>query len=135
MPPRQRVRSEPFLTSERRLELLEHIQARREARIATGLPYDAVDPKEEEEEDVGDDGDADLQAEQQAILGFLRSESAAEARRCCRQEMEAQYAAEKAEMLAYMDEVEREEDEPEPSYPPVQPAPCTVDMDISDNEK
>ena len=35
-------------------------------------------------------------------------------------------AAEEAEMLAYMDEVEQEEDEPEPSYPPVQSALGTV---------
>ena len=37
-------------------------------------------------------------------------------------------------MLAYMDEVEQEEDEPEPSYPSVQPAPGTVVVDISDDE-
>ena len=77
MPPLRRVRSEPFLTPERRLELLEQIRARREARIATGLPLDAVDPEEEleekedreeedesEEEDVEDVGEADLHAEQ-----------------------------------------------------------------------
>ena len=51
MPPRRRVRSEPFLTPERRLELLEQIRARREARIAAGLPPDAVDPEEELEEE------------------------------------------------------------------------------------
>ena len=33
--------------------------------------------------------------------------------------MEAQQATEEAEMLAYMDEVEQEDDETEPSYPPV----------------
>ena len=85
----------------------------------------------EEEED----GDADLQAKQQAILDSLRSELAAEARRRHRQEMEAQRAVEEAEMLAYMDEVEQEEDEPEPSYPPVQPAPDTVVLYISDDEE
>ena len=143
MPPRRRVRSEPFLTPERRLELLEQIRARREARIAAGLPPDAVDPEEEleeeeeepEEEDVWDVGDGDLQAEQHAIIDSLWSESAAEASLRRRQEMEAQEAAEEAEMLAYMDEVEQEEDEPEPSYPPVQPAPGTVVVDISDDEE
>ena len=111
MPPRRRVRSEPFLTPERRLELLEQIRARREARIAAGLPPDAVDPEEEdepEEENVGDAGDADLQAEQQAILDSLQSESAAEARRRRRQEAEAEHAAEVDEMLAYMDKEEEE---------------------------
>ena len=49
--------------------------------------------------------------------------------------MKAQEAAEEAEMLAYMDEVEQEEDEPEPSYPPVQPAPGTVVVDIFNNEE
>ena len=53
-----------------------------------------------EEEDVGDAGDGDMQAEQQAILDSLRSESAAEARRRRRQEMEAQEAAEGAKMFA-----------------------------------
>ena len=43
-------------------------------------------------------------------------------------------AAGEAEMVAYMDEVEQEEDEPEPSYSPVQPAPGTVVLDISDAE-
>ena len=71
MPPRRRVRSEPFLTPERRLELLEQIRARRAARIAAGLPPDEVDPEEEEEveekdepeeEDVRDAGDVDLQS-------------------------------------------------------------------------
>ena len=76
---------------ERRLELLEQIRARREARIAAGLPPDAVDPEEEleeeeeenepKEDDVGDAGDGDLQAGQQAILDSLRPESGAEARR------------------------------------------------------
>ena len=116
------MRSEPFLTPERQLELLEQICAVREARIVAGLPLDEVDPEEEdepEEEDVGDAGDGDLQAEQQAILDSLRSESAAEARCQHRQETEAQEAAEEAEMFTYMDEVEQEEDEPEPSYPPV----------------
>ena len=80
---------------------------------------------------MGDAGDADLQAEQQAILDSLWSESAAEARRCRRQEMEAQQAAEEAEMLAYMDEVEQEEDEPEPSYAAVHPAPGT---DVGDTK-
>ena len=84
MLPRRRVRSEPFLTPECRLELLEQIRARREARVAAGLPPDAVDPeKEKEDEDVGDTGDGDLQAEQQAIHDSLRPESAAEARRRC----------------------------------------------------
>ena len=36
-------------------------------------------------------------------------------------------------MIAYMDEIEREEDEPEPSYPPVQLTPGTVVVDISDD--
>ena len=122
MPPRRRVRSEPFLTPERRLELLEQIRARREARIAAGLPPDAVDPEEEleeEEEDVGNAGDVDLQAKQKVILDSLRSGSTAEARRRRRQEMKAQQAAEETVMLAYMDEVEQKKDEPEPSYPPV----------------
>nr|XP_020166317.1 U3 small nucleolar RNA-associated protein 25 homolog [Aegilops tauschii subsp. strangulata] len=127
MPPRCRVRSEPFLTPERRLELLEKIRARREAWIAAGLPPDEVDLKEEleeEEEDedeeeeqeegdepgeegVGDADDGDLQAEQQAILDSLQLVSAAEARRRCRHEMEAQEAADEAEMFTYMDEVEQ----------------------------
>ena len=47
MPPRRRVRSYPFLTPERRLQLHEQIWARREALIAAGLPPDAVDPEEE----------------------------------------------------------------------------------------
>ena len=63
MPPRRRVRSKPFLTPECRLELLEQIRARRQARIAAGLPPDAVDPdeelevEEEEEEEEEDDED------------------------------------------------------------------------------
>ena len=57
------------------------------------------------------------EAEQQTILDSLRLESATEARCCRRQEMEAQQATEEEEMLAYMDEVEQEEEEkPEPSY-------------------
>lgn len=44
MPP---VRSEPFLTPERRLKLLEQIRARHETRIAVGLAPNAVDPEEE----------------------------------------------------------------------------------------
>ncbi|VAH61750.1 unnamed protein product [Triticum turgidum subsp. durum] len=69
MPPRHRMRSYPFLTPERRLQLLEQIRARREARIAAGLPLDVVDPEEEleEEEDVGDARDADMQAKQQIL--------------------------------------------------------------------
>ena len=75
---------------EHRLELLEKIRARCEAQIPVCLPTDAVDPEEEleveeeepEEVDMGDTSDRDLQAEQQAILDSLRSESAAEARRC-----------------------------------------------------
>ena len=70
-----------------------------------------------------------------SLLNSLRSESAGEARRRCRQEMEAQEAVEEAEMFAYMDEVEQEEDEPEPSYPPVQPAPGTVVVDISEDKE
>ena len=57
---------------------------------------------------MGDAGDGDLQAEQQAILDSLRSESAVEARRRRGQEMKAQEAAVEAEMFAYMNEVERE---------------------------
>ena len=49
--------------------------------------------------------------------------------------MEAQQAAGEAEMLAYMDKVEREEDELEPSYLPVQPAPNTFLVDIFDEEE
>ena len=60
---------------ERRLELLEQIRTRREARIAAGLPPDVVDTEEEleeeqeeeekeedetEEEDDGDTSDGDL---------------------------------------------------------------------------
>ena len=84
---------------------------------------------------MGDVGDGYLQAEQQAILDSIMSESATEARRHRRQEMQAQEAAEEAEMLAYMDQVEREEDEPEPSYPRIQPAPSTVILGISDDEE
>ncbi|EMS48582.1 ATP-dependent zinc metalloprotease FTSH 9, chloroplastic/mitochondrial [Triticum urartu] len=71
MPPRHRMRSYPFLTPEHRLQLLEQIRARREARIAAGLPLDVVDPEEEleeeEEEDVGNARDADMQAKQQIL--------------------------------------------------------------------
>ena len=81
---------------------------------------------------MGDAGDTNVQAEQQTILDSLWSESAAEARRRRQQEMEAQEAAEKAKMFAYMDEVEQEEDELEPSYPPVQSAPGTV---VSNDEE
>ena len=49
--------------------------------------------------------------------------------------MEAQEAVEEAEMIAYMDEIEREEDEPEPSYPRVQPAPDILVVDIFDDEE
>ena len=84
---------------------------------------------------MGDAGDGDLQAEQQAVLNSIRSESAAEERRRRRQEMETQETADEAVMLAYMDEVEQEEDEPEPSYPPVQPAPGTVVLYISDDKE
>ena len=49
--------------------------------------------------------------------------------------MEAQEAAEHAECLAYIDEMEQEEDEPEPSSPPVQPAPGSVVVDITDDEE
>ena len=100
-----------------------------------GVPPDGLDLEEfeeEEEEDVGDAGDVDLQVAQQARLAFLHSELTVEASRRRSQEMEA---AEEAEMLAYMDEVEQEEDEPEPSYPPVQPAPGTVVVDISVDEE
>lgn len=44
-------------------------------------------------------------------------------------------AAEETEILTYMDEVEQKEDEPEPSYLPVQPAPGTIVVDISDDEE
>ena len=81
-----------------------------------------------------DAGDGDLQAEKYAVLDSLRSESAAEARRHRQQEMEAQQAAEEADMFTYMDEGEREEDEPEPSSPPVQLAPGIVVVYISDDE-
>jgi hypothetical protein len=124
MAPRRRVRSEPFLTPERRLELLERILARREVRIAVGLPPDVVDPEEEVEEeeeevveeeeddeveeeegdepgeeDVGVAGDGDLWAKQQAIPDSLRSESDAEARRRHRHEMEAQRSCERGGVL------------------------------------
>ncbi|EMS66480.1 Omega-hydroxypalmitate O-feruloyl transferase [Triticum urartu] len=83
MPRRRRVRSEPFLTPERLLELLEQIWARRKARIAAGLPPDALDPEEEleeeaeddeeedepKEEDVGDADYGDLQAKYNALPG------------------------------------------------------------------
>ena len=39
-----------------------------------------------------------------------------------------------AEMLTYMDEVEQEKDERQPSYPSIQPAPDIVVVDISDGE-
>ena len=57
-----------------------------------------------------------------------------EARHRRRQEMEAQEVAEEAEMFAYMDEVEREEDEREPSYAPVHLAPGANVVDISDDQ-
>ena len=44
---------------------------------------------EEQEEDVGEAGDADLQAEQQAIIDSLQSNSKAKHRR--RQEVEAEH--------------------------------------------
>ena len=47
------------MTPERRLMLLEKIRARRVARIAVGLPPDALDPEkelEEEEEDFEEEG-------------------------------------------------------------------------------
>ena len=69
------------------------------------------------------------------FLNSLHSDSDAEPRRRRQQEMGAQHNAEEDEMFAYMDEVEQEEDESEPSYPPVQPAPGTVVVDISDNEE
>ena len=47
--------------------------------------------------------------------------------------MEAQQVAEEAEMLGYMNEVEQEEEEPEPSYPLVQLAPGSIIMDIFDD--
>ena len=53
----------------------------------------------EEEEDVGDAGDADLHTELQAILDSLRSESDAEGRRCRRKEMEAEMVTEMAMTL------------------------------------
>ena len=37
-------------------------------------------------------------------------------------------------MFAYMDEVEQEEEEPEPSCVPVHPAPGTDVVDISNDE-
>ncbi|XP_073353954.1 MYB-like transcription factor EOBII [Aegilops tauschii subsp. strangulata] len=61
MPPCRRLRSEPFLTPESRLELLEQIRARRDAQIATGLPPDPLHPEEEkveeDEEDFEEEGD------------------------------------------------------------------------------
>ena len=47
------------MTPERRLMLLEKIRARRVARIAVGLPTDALEPEkelEEEEEDFEEEG-------------------------------------------------------------------------------
>ena len=46
--------------------------------------------------------------------------------------MKAEHTSEKEEMLAYMDEVEEEEQEP--SYASVDPAPCTNNVDISDGK-
>lgn len=40
-----------------------------------------------------------------------------------------------AKMFAYMDEVEQEEDESKPPYPPVQLAPDTVVVDIFDDKE
>nr|XP_020154587.1 uncharacterized protein LOC109739934 [Aegilops tauschii subsp. strangulata] len=138
MPPCRRVRSNPYLMSERRLQLLEQIWARHEARIATGLPPNAVDPVEEEEEedaeqgkeleeDMGNVGDADLQAEQQVVLDSLWSESKAEA--SCRRLQEAEHVADVDEMLGYMDE-----EELKPSYIPIYLAPGTNVVDISGDE-
>lgn len=115
--PTQPGKGLPYLKLGRRLQLLKQIRARCEARIVVRLPPDVVvEEKEvEEEEDVGDAGDADLQAEQQLIFDSLLSESEAEAKCHRRQEAEAKQATEVDEMLAYIDE----EEEPEPSYTPI----------------
>ena len=46
--------------------------------------------------------------------------------------MEAEHAPKEEEMLSYMDVVEEEEEEPEPSYTPIYPSPDTDVVDISD---
>ena len=71
--------------------------------------------------------DADLQAEQYAILNSLCSEPDAEARCRRRQEMEAEHVVEVDEMLAYIDE-EGEEEDPESSYAPVQIVICITQI-------
>lgn len=49
--PRHQITTYAILTPEWRLDLLEKIRARREARIAVGLPPDSLEPEEEEEQD------------------------------------------------------------------------------------
>ena len=53
-----------MLTPERRLELLEEILARPEARITTGLPANSLEPEEEQAE-------RQMEAKQDAARDFL----------------------------------------------------------------
>ncbi|KAE8775900.1 Disease resistance protein RPM1 [Hordeum vulgare] len=94
-----------FLTVERRLQLLEKIRARHEARISVGLPPDEVDSEEEDKEAAEDVRDA-WHVDMHAILDSIRSELDAEARHRHRQEMEAKQTMKKAEMFSYLDEIE-----------------------------
>ena len=108
---RQRITTYAMLAPERRLELLEEIQARHEARIAAGLPPEPEQQEEDAEQQVLDTAwrmrsqrrkarqirrpaagfsmadapgefevaQAEEAAEQQAILGSIRSKAEVEA--------------------------------------------------------
>ncbi|KAI4988278.1 hypothetical protein ZWY2020_029908 [Hordeum vulgare] len=111
MPPCHRVRHYPYLMLVFWLERLEHIRARREARITLGIPPDAVGPEDlEEEEMVGEDEEVD-------------------AKRHCLQPAKARHDADVDKMLAYMDD-DDEEEEPEPSHVRVYLVPGTDVVDI-----
>ncbi|KAE8795553.1 protein transport protein sec24 [Hordeum vulgare] len=70
-----------------------------------------------------------LQSDCAAAINAL-ADSAMKARRCRQQEVEAEPAAEEAHMLADLDELEEEDEEPEPSH-----ALGTGVVDISDERK
>ncbi|KAE8787975.1 hypothetical protein D1007_38005 [Hordeum vulgare] len=93
------------------MQRLEHIWARREARIAAGLPPDAMDPKVNLVEEEEDWEDARQDEEEEA-------------------ETEAGHAMTIDDMLTYMDE----EEEPKPSTAPIYSAPHTDDVNISNHE-
>jgi hypothetical protein len=112
MPPRRR-----YYTIQHRLFLLEQVRIRREARLPLEPEEDFEEveeemPGEEEEEEEQEpaeekqelakeeeeappamEEDVGVWPEQHAILNSICSESAAEARRRCRQQMEAAQAA------------------------------------------